>query len=165
MTPAAAAGALPHRPARNPRSRDKNVTTKLLLSTIAAVFIQAGCAHAQATGGSTGAPAAQGAPTVEVPNRARTTTGFRYGGQVTQAGDGVTRWAGYPVIVSVTKDSQAEKLGLRVGDVILSVNGRDGRESKLFPGDEPGISYEVRIRRGEEIHEFTVVRVLRDSPR
>lgn len=54
----------------------------------------------------------------------------------------------YPVVTSLVAGSSAKEAGLMVGDTILSANGRDAREPKLFPDRRPGTWYTVRIRRG-----------------
>lgn len=47
----------------------------------------------------------------------------------------------------VEPGSAAEQAGARVGDVILSSNGNDAREGKVFPDYRPGPIYTLRLRR------------------
>ncbi|HEX6751044.1 MAG TPA: M56 family metallopeptidase [Longimicrobium sp.] len=52
-----------------------------------------------------------------------------------------------PTVTSVTPGFPAEAAGVRAGDVLVSVNGRDAREPWLFGSRAPGTAYTVRIRR------------------
>ena len=65
----------------------------------------------------------------------------------------------YPVVDNVDKCSPAEKAGLRVGDELMVVDGRDaGRPGYIF-GDSrggPGTVHTFTVRRGAELIELTV---------
>lgn len=69
----------------------------------------------------------------------------------TQAG-----WVGrdYPRVTSLVEGSTAARAGVRTGDVIVSVNGRDGRQSPLFRDLRPGSNIVMRVRRGDEEREI-----------
>jgi S1-C subfamily serine protease len=57
---------------------------------------------------------------------------------------------GYPYVTEIAAHSNAERAGLAVGDTIVAINGRDARQPPLFPVQEPGTRYVLRVRRGEE---------------
>jgi S1-C subfamily serine protease len=59
----------------------------------------------------------------------------------------------HPVVVNVAEGSNAERAGLRNGDVLLAVDDRDTRSgSRLYPDVTPGTRYTLRVRRdGEEL--------------
>jgi S1-C subfamily serine protease len=63
----------------------------------------------------------------------------------------------YPKVDNVRPGSPAERAGLRVGDVILSSNGVDGREYPLIRDDRVGAEYTFRIRRGSEERDVRLV--------
>lgn len=99
--------------------------------------------------------AAQGG--VEVgPSAGAVSQGFRFvvQGPLTQnrAGELVSR--GYPVVETVTEGSSAERAGLRVGDVLVEVNGRDARRAPAVPKLKHGDELTLRIRRGEREREI-----------
>jgi S1-C subfamily serine protease len=52
------------------------------------------------------------------------------------------------VVTAVTPGSAAERAGFQRGDVIVLVNGQDGRANVLFPHHRPGTRYTVRVARG-----------------
>lgn len=68
---------------------------------------------------------------------------------------GTMRWAHHPTIDTVDPGSPAARVGLRPGDVVLLVNGRDSREPEAMHG-EPGTVYVFRVRRGSAIRDYTV---------
>lgn len=77
--------------------------------------------------------------------------------------DGAMRFADFPSIESITPNSPAALAGLRAGDIVLKENDRDAREGKLFAADTSGIEFRIRVKRGEEILEFTVVSIMRSA--
>ncbi len=88
----------------------------------------------------------------------------RFGLVYSYAMDGQIRGNGRPVplrmphhavVARVVDGSPVQAAGLQAGDTILSVNGRDGREKKLFPNRSPGASYDLRIRRKGQIHDVS----------
>lgn len=66
----------------------------------------------------------------------------------------------YPVVDNVDKCSPAEKAGLRVGDELMVVDGRDARgPGYIFedsPTREPGAMHAFTVRRGDELIELTI---------
>ncbi len=54
----------------------------------------------------------------------------------------------YPYITGVKADSPAARVGLVVGDTILAVDGRDGRNAALFPADSAGTRHVIRVAHG-----------------
>jgi serine protease Do len=62
-----------------------------------------------------------------------------------------------PTVSAVEPGSPAAQAGLRVGDAILELNGVDTRGTPLFAVQEPGTRYVLRIRRGDEEREVTLV--------
>lgn len=82
-------------------------------------------------------------------------TGINVGGRPSPAPDGSPRWADFPVVHRVTPGSPAERVGIRVGDALLLVNGADARDPRtLFI--PPGTELTVRVRRGSAVHEFVL---------
>lgn len=71
------------------------------------------------------------------------------------SGNGTT--FGYPHVVALSPGGSGERAGLMVGDSIISVNGRDGRQVPVFPNRTPGARYVVRVRRGGEEREVVLV--------
>ena len=122
-----------------------------MLMTALALTATAGCAGAQSQGAAPARGAASGnAITVQGKGGAlRDAVGFSYSAPVTMGPDGVVRAAEYPVITEVLADSPAQGAGLAPGDVILAVNGRDGKSAALFARREPGTRYTVRVRSGD----------------
>lgn len=62
-----------------------------------------------------------------------------------------------PTVSLVEPGSPAALAGLRVGDSIVELNGVDTRGTPLFAVREPGTRYVLRIRRGDEEREVTLV--------
>jgi len=71
--------------------------------------------------------------------------------------DGTAQFENYPVVKDVTPDSPASEAGVRSGDVIVSVNGRDGRSPPLFNNVRPEEPVVLRVRRGDEEREIRFV--------
>lgn len=84
--------------------------------------------------------------------------GFRYGG-TPDFTVSPPRWADYPVVVHVFQNSPALAAGLREGDVILKVNGRDGCEATAYHAHAPGTRYTLVVQRGREQKEISFVLV------
>ncbi|HET6765186.1 MAG TPA: PDZ domain-containing protein [Longimicrobiaceae bacterium] len=72
-------------------------------------------------------------------------TGFSYQGRPRPLPDGTPRWADFPVVTSVDPASPAGRVGIRVGDVVLSVNGVDARDPRaMFLGSGTVATFVVR---------------------
>lgn len=86
-----------------------------------------------------------------------TPTGMLYGGAALEMRpNGHWGLADYPTVTRVDSGSVSARAGFRVGDVLLSVNGRDVRDARPFrlaPGE---VHWVVRIRRGTEEKELTM---------
>lgn len=107
-----------------------------------------GCAEAQ-----TPAPTPATAP-ADAPEP-RGYVGISIDGQATLRGDQIKE-STHPTVAEVRRGSPAEKAGLRTGDIILEINGRDARERGSFLL-RPQVTYTLRIRRGSEERELTLV--------
>jgi S1-C subfamily serine protease len=83
--------------------------------------------------------------------------GFSWGweGGMTRGADGRLVMQNPPVVRSVTPQSAPARAGLRVGDIIISANGRDGRTPRLFEAIRPGTPVVLRIRRSDAESEVT----------
>jgi membrane-associated protease RseP (regulator of RpoE activity) len=64
---------------------------------------------------------------------------------------------GHPFVHVVVPGSNAARAGIQVGDTILTINGRDARQGKLFPVQVAGTRYLLRVRRGREELELTYI--------
>jgi S1-C subfamily serine protease len=62
--------------------------------------------------------------------------------------DGQLVTADYPVVSAVR--APAEAAGLKTGDVILAIDGRDSRDGPMFRDLAPGKRYRLHVRRGGE---------------
>lgn len=91
-------------------------------------------------------------------------TGMRISGRPAPAPDGSPRWADFPVVRMVTPGSPAARVGIRAGDVILSVNGVDARDPRTLIAP-PGTTFTLRVRRGNAVHEFVFVGAPAPAPR
>ncbi|HZL90042.1 MAG TPA: trypsin-like peptidase domain-containing protein [Pirellulaceae bacterium] len=71
--------------------------------------------------------------------------------------DGVTE----AKIATVIANSPADKVGLKMGDIIVSINGQQVAEFKAFRDyiqeKQPGDKVKLQVRRGEETLDFNVV--------
>lgn len=76
--------------------------------------------------------------------------GWRAVGPFTVGADGHLVASRHAEVTGVRPCSPAHVAGVEPGDVLLAVNGRDGRSGGLFPDAAPGTPYELRIRRGPE---------------
>jgi membrane-associated protease RseP (regulator of RpoE activity) len=93
------------------------------------------------------------------PNRAtmRTPTGMLYYvGVIDIQPDGPPTAENYPIVSRVDSGSVSARAGLRIGDVLLAVNGKDGREAQLFRLEKGAERWVMRIRRGTEEMELTM---------
>jgi len=81
--------------------------------------------------------------------------GFSYTGAPTISESGEVRFADFPLVNGVTEGSAPARAGIREGDVILAVNGQDGRKAGLFRDRRPGTRYTLRVRRGTEEQEIS----------
>jgi len=60
----------------------------------------------------------------------------------------------YPIILQIDSDSAAEKMGLKVGDIILQVNGREFERAESFSrftAQNPNQEIEMSVQRDKEI--------------
>lgn len=90
--------------------------------------------------------------------------GMRYGGTITVNqidGEGEPRWSDHPVVRAVYCNSPADSAGIMPGDTVLSVNGQDARKARVLAATEPGMVFDLRVRRSGEVLEFSVTSVER----
>jgi S1-C subfamily serine protease len=86
-----------------------------------------------------------------------TPTGMLYSpGVIEMQPDGRPRSVDYPIVTRVDSGSVSARAGLRIGDVLLSVNGKDGREARLFRREHGEARWVMRIRRGTEEMELAM---------
>lgn len=84
-------------------------------------------------------------------------TGLLYGGMDLELWfDGSYRVMNYPSVIRVDSGSVAARAGFHLGDVLLSVNGRDMREARPFRLQGGEMRWVVRIRRGAEEKELVM---------
>jgi S1-C subfamily serine protease len=103
-----------------------------------------------------GAPSARAQISMSGGNSSAPKLGFAYRG-APQINNGQISFADFPVVSAVDSGSAAQAAGIAVGDVILAVNGKNGREGRLFRERAPGTKYVLSVRRGEEVKEITFV--------
>ena len=127
-----------------------------MLAATAAAVLQTACAQAQTPAPAPAATPTEGGFVVRRPP-APVYTGFSFRGSPVMQADGTVRSAAPPVISEVLEGSPAARAGLLPGDVILTVNGRDARETGLLRAREVGQEFALRIRRGEQLRDVTVV--------
>lgn len=98
------------------------------------------------------APSATSAPAPKAGSR-----GFAYSSSLAPDEGGHQRWADYPVVRHVYTGSPALAAGLREGDVILSVNGRDGTEAEAYHNPRVGDRWTLRVQRGTREFEVSFI--------
>lgn len=101
------------------------------------------------------APEMRSRTTVRNPNANR--SGPRTGVSLGFSGFSPGRLKEFPTVRALTSGGSGERAGLMVGDTIRTVNGRDARQLPVFPNRAPGARYVLRIRRGGEDREVTMV--------
>lgn len=79
--------------------------------------------------------------------------GFVYTGRPVAGNE--MRWEDYPVVSHVFSGSPAQAAGLRAGDAILRVNGRDGTEMTAYHNRHVGKAYTLVVQRGMQEVEIT----------
>jgi len=84
--------------------------------------------------------------------------GFVYTGRLADGG-GPLRWADYPIVSHVFSGSPAEAAGLRVGDSIMTVNGRDATETEAFFDAKVGGTWTLTVQRGLQVLEISYILV------
>jgi S1-C subfamily serine protease len=84
-------------------------------------------------------------------------TGMLYGGMTLEVWpDGSYHMVNLPKVIRVDSGSVAARGGFRLGDELVSVNGRDVREPRPFRLQPGEVRWVVRIRRGEEEKELVM---------
>lgn len=136
--------------------------TLLGLATIATLFAASDAAAQRCDyGPNSTSPFAKAGGSEQVEARAQVpagsgSPGFRYEWQnVVVQRD--TRPSTFPMVSCVIVGSTAARAGLRPGDTILSVNGRDPRVRGAFADRRIGARWVVRIQRGDEEREVSFV--------
>jgi S1-C subfamily serine protease len=98
------------------------------------------------------APAARGRPPA--------TMGMGLRVRPKPAADGsLAGWADYPLVHEVYPGTPAARLGIRPGDQVLSANGVDAREPSATRITHVGQRFALRIRRGNQVRDYTIVTV------
>ena len=82
---------------------------------------------------------------------------YSWSGGVVTGQDGAMRKRNHPRVTDVIAASVSGRAGLRVGDVVVAVNGRDSRRMPMFDGVRPGDTIVLRVRRGDEEREISYV--------
>ena len=77
--------------------------------------------------------------------------------------DGLIRMSSYPTVSGIRYCSPAHRAGIRLGDEIVGVDGRDGKMSPLFGRgvNPPGTAHRLVIRRDDETIETELTRIRR----
>jgi S1-C subfamily serine protease len=109
-----------------------------------------------------GAACAQSGSSAEAPGRA--SLGFAYSSNLIDDAAGAMKWADYPVVRHVYGGSPAARAGLRVGDQILRINGRDGTEPKAYHNPRIGERCTLVVQRGTQEVEISYVLTARTWP-
>jgi S1-C subfamily serine protease len=87
---------------------------------------------------------------------------YTYDGVLVVGSDGRWQGAEYPIVIRLDSGSVAERAGLKINDVILSVNGNDARTGNRAFHLRPGETrFVLRIRRGDEEMELLMERAPR----
>ena len=104
-------------------------------------------------------PARAHAQSESSPARRPSVVEFRYawGGGIVRGADGTIRVPSYPHVLDVVPSSPAAQAGLRAGDQIVAVNGRDGMHPPLFEDVRVGTRVVLRVRRDDEEREITFI--------
>jgi C-terminal processing protease CtpA/Prc len=87
--------------------------------------------------------------------RASSFTGLTISFNVAVGADGVPVMD-LPYVRAVAPGSPGEQVGIRQGDVIIEVNGRDSREDRAL-WLEAGVRYTLRLRTGDQEREVVLV--------
>jgi S1-C subfamily serine protease len=125
--------------------------SRFALTALTAAVALVPCALSAQAGGPT---AGRGGPD---PATMRSATGMLYsGGAIELRPNGQWGLADYPVVIRVDSGSVSAAAGFRIGDVILSVNGRDARDARPFRRERGEMSWVVRVRRGSAETELTM---------
>lgn len=82
---------------------------------------------------------------------------YAWSGGVVTGPDGAMRKRNHPRVTQVAAGSVGARAGLRVGDIIVFINGRDSRSMPMFVGVKPGDTIVLRVRRGDEEREISYV--------
>lgn len=123
----------------------------MVLALLIAAWAQAASAQSAAPAPDLARSTSTPAPDPGGPRGSR--FGFVYGGRPADGSE--MRWADYPTVRHVFSNSPAQAAGLRVGDAILRVNGRDGTEMTAYHGSRVGQTYTFVVQRGLQEVEIT----------
>jgi len=86
-----------------------------------------------------------------------TPTGMLYtGGVLVTRPNGQWGFEQFPVVTRVDSGSVSAQAGLRLGDVLLSVNGKDARDAKLFRREHGEPRWVMKVRRGAQEMDLTM---------
>ena len=89
--------------------------------------------------------------------------GFVWGGRPDNT-FGTLRWASYPTVRHVFQTSPAQAAGLREGDRIMRVDGRDALEPSSFWHHEVGERLTLQVLRGDEVKTLSFVLITPNWP-
>ncbi|HEX8670433.1 MAG TPA: PDZ domain-containing protein [Longimicrobium sp.] len=129
---------------------------------IAAAFLVAASASLHAQTG--GAPHVAGLAisddsVITSPSSVPATTGLGLSVRPQPLATGGFRWADYPLVHEVYPGTPAARLGIRPGDQVLSANGVDAREPSATRITHVGQRFALRIRRGKQVRDYTIITV------
>jgi len=89
--------------------------------------------------------------------KAQTRFGMLYGGVGGAKGpDGRYHFARYPLVLELEPGGPADLVGMRSFDEIVLVDGIDPTKGTILNNRSPNHVYSVRVRRGQEILEFSL---------